>query len=113
MKAKRMAIVAGHFPPSNLASVHRSRLWAQHLSEFGWEPIVVTTDWKHYEENLDPALLALVGPELRVIRTNAIPVKPIRLIGDIGLRALYWHFKALDALIVRKEIDFLHITIPP
>ena len=55
----------------------------------------------------------MVSPELRVLRTNAIPVKPIRLIGDIGLRALYWHFKALDALIVRKEIDFLHITIPP
>ena len=111
-KMKRVAIVAGHFPPSNLAAVHRSRLWAQHLPEFGWEPIVVTAHWKYYEEKLDSALLKLVSPELRVIRTKAIPATPLRIVGDIGVRALYWHFKALDELVVRNEIDFIHITIP-
>jgi hypothetical protein len=109
---KRIALVAAHFPPSNLAAVHRSRLWAQHLPEFGWEPIIVTTHWKYYEEALDSPLLQLVSPDLRVIRTKAFPVKPVRIIGDIGARALYWHFKALDELIIRKEIDFVHITIP-
>jgi hypothetical protein len=109
---KRIAIVAAHFPPSNLAAIHRSRLWAQHLPEFGWEPIIVTTQWKYYEEVLDPALLELVSPELRVIRTKALSVKPVRVIGDLGARALYWHFKALEELITRKEIDFVHITIP-
>jgi hypothetical protein len=109
---KRIAIVAAHFPPSNLAAVHRSRLWAQYLPEFGWEPIIVTTHWKYYEETLDCRLVELVSPDLSVIRTKAIPVKPIRVIGDIGIRALYWHFKALDELIVQKKIDFLHITIP-
>ena len=92
--------------------MHRSRLWAQHLPEFGWEPIVVTAHWKYYEEKLDSALLKLVNPELRVIRTKAIPVTPLRIVGDIGLRALYWHFKALDELVARNEIDFIHITIP-
>ena len=111
-KMKRVAIVAGHFPPSNLAGVHRSRLWAQHLPEFGWEPIIVTAHWKYYEEKLDPALLKLVNPELRVIRTKAIPATPLRIVGDIGIRALYWHFKALDELVVGNEIDFIHITIP-
>lgn len=111
-KLRKIAIVAGHFPPGNLTAVHRSRLWAQHLSEFGWEPVIVTAHWKYYEEELDWALLELVSPQLRVIRTKAFPVRPVRLIGDIGTRALYWHFKALDELIVRKEIDFLHITIP-
>ena len=109
---KRIAIVAAHFPPSNLAAVHRSRLWAQYLPEFGWEPIIVTTHWKYYEEVLDSALLELVSPDLRVIRTKAFSVKPVRLIGDLGARALYWHFKALEELITRKEIDFVHITIP-
>jgi hypothetical protein len=36
----------------------------------------------------------------------------VRLVGDIGVRAFIWQFKALDELIARKEIDFLHITIP-
>jgi hypothetical protein len=111
-QTRRIAIVAGHFPPSNLAGVHRSRLWAQHLPEFGWEPIIVTAHSDYYEESLDPALLNLVSPEVRVIRTKAIPVKPLRIVGDIGVRALPWHFKALDTLIRRKAIDFVHITIP-
>ncbi len=111
-RTRRIAIVTGHFPPSNLAGVHRARLWAQHLSEFGWEPIVVTADSTFYEEELDPTLLDLIDGELRVIRTKAIPVKPVRLIGDIGVRALYWQFKVLDELIIRKEIEFIHITIP-
>ena len=108
----RLAIVTGHFPPSNLAGVHRSRLWAKHLPEFGWEPIVVTAHSDYYEEQLDPALLKLVSPDLRVIRTRAIPVEPVRLLGDIGIRAFYWQFKVLDELIRRNEIDFIHITIP-
>src|SRR3954451_1080732 len=112
IKKKRIAIVAGDFPPSNLAAVHRSRLWAQYLPEFGWEPIIVTTHWNYYEETLDPALLELVDPELRVIRTKAIPIKPIRLLGDIGVRGFYWHLKALKSLVACKEIDFVHITIP-
>jgi hypothetical protein len=112
MRSKRLAIVTGHFPPSNLAGVHRSRLWAQHLPEFGWEPIIVTTHWSYYEEKLDPTLLELVSPQLRIIRTKAIPLKPVRLVGDIGVRSLYWHFKALDELMARNEIDFVHFTIP-
>ena len=92
--------------------MHRSRLWAQHLREFDWEPIIVTARSDYYEEQLDPALLELVSPELRVIRTRAIPVDPVRLVGDIGIRAFYWQFKVLDGLVRVKEIDFIHITIP-
>ena len=111
-KDRRIAIVTGHFPPSNLAGVHRARLWAQYLPEFGWEPIVITTHWRYYEEGLDAGLVELVSPTLRVIRTKAIPVKPIKLIGDIGVRSFYWQLKALNELILNKEIDFIHITIP-
>jgi hypothetical protein len=109
---KRVAIVTGHFPPSNLAGVHRARIWSQYLAEFGWIPTVVTTHPDYYEEMIDANLLQLVSPDLRVIRTKAIPTKPIRLIGDIGLRGLYWHLKAVDRLISDKEIDFMLCTIP-
>jgi glycosyltransferase involved in cell wall biosynthesis len=95
-----------------LAGVHRARLWAQHLPEFDWEPIVVTAHPAYYKERLDPALLEIVSPGLRVIRTKALPLKPLRLVGDIGMRALWWQLKALESLVVRKEIDFIHITIP-
>lgn len=109
---KRVAIVAPHFVPSNLAGVHRARLWAQSLAEFGWQPIIVTTDSRYYEERLDPDLEKLLAPDLRVIRTRALPTRPIRLIGDIGVRALPWHYRALAKLAARGEIDFVHVTIP-
>ena len=109
---KKLVLFAAHFAPSNLASVHRARLWAQHLPEFGYEPIVVTTHHDHYEEPLDWELHALVAPELRVVRTRALPTRPLRVVGDIGVRGFPWHYRALADLARRGEMDFLHITIP-
>ena len=109
---KRVALVAAHFTPSNLAAVHRARLWAQHLPEFGWEPTVVSAHHRHYEEALDWELHALVPESLRVVRTLAFPTKPIRVVGDIGVRALPFLSGALANLAARRELDFLHITIP-
>ena len=37
---RRIALVTGHFPPSNLVAGERARLWSQYLPEFGWEPKV-------------------------------------------------------------------------
>jgi hypothetical protein len=109
---KRLAIVAGHFPPSNLTAVHRARLWAQHLPEFGWEPVIVTTHWKYYEEILEPELCQLLDPHLEIIHTKALPTKPFRLVGDIGIRSFYWQLTALKTLAARGEIQFVHVTIP-
>src|SRR4051812_38334761 len=102
MKARRtVALVAAHFPPSNLAGVHRARLLSQHLEEFGWQPIIVTTHWRHYEEALDWGLVSLINPAVEIIRTAAFPTRPLRIVGDIGVRALPWHFAAVQKL--RKE----------
>ncbi len=109
---KRVALVAAHFPPSNLAGVHRARLWAQHLHEFGWQPIIVTTHWRYYEEALDWELCELLDPYLEIIRTAALPTKPVRPVGDIGVRGFAWHLAALRRLIRERRVDFLHITIP-
>jgi hypothetical protein len=107
-----VALVAPHFPPSNLAGVHRARLLAQHLAEFGWRPIVVTTHWRHYEEALDWGLASLVDPQLEIIHTSAAPTRPLRVVGDIGIRALPWHLAALRRLRRERRIDFVHITVP-
>jgi hypothetical protein len=82
------------------------------LREFGWEPIIVTTHWRYYEEDLDWELNELVSPDLQIVRTSAIPTKPIRVLGEIGLRSLWWHYKAITALVAGRSIDFLHITLP-
>jgi hypothetical protein len=109
---KNVVLVAPHFVPSNLAAVHRARLWSQHLAEFGWNPIILTTDSAFYEERVDADLQSLVDPRLEIIRTRALPTKPIRIVGDIGVRAMLPHYRALCRLAEQKRIDFLHITIP-
>lgn len=109
---KRVALVASHFVPSNLASVHRARLWSLHLREFGWEPIIVTTHWDYYEEKVEPSLMELLQKDLHVIRTKALRTRPIRIVGDVGIRAFPWHYRALRYLAESKSIDFVHITIP-
>ena len=47
---RTVALVSGHFVPSNLVGAQRARLWSRYLPEFGWTPIVVTGDPKLYEE---------------------------------------------------------------
>ena len=109
---RRVAIVSGHFAPSNLVGAQRARLWSRYLPEFGWEPIVVTGDPAFYEERPDLDLMQLVAPGLRVIHAPTMSTRPIRLVGDVGVRAFRGCYKALAALAARREIDFVLVTIP-
>lgn len=108
----KILIIAPHFPPSNLAAVHRSRFFAQHLPSFGWEPIILMVDEKYYEEKLDWNLFKLIPSSLRMEKVKAYPVTKPRLIGDIGLRAFFQLYKKAKYLITQEKIDFLYIPIP-
>lgn len=111
---KRVLIVAPHFPPSNLAAVHRSRLFAQHLSAFEWEPTVLTVHHDFYEESLDWDLARLVPDDLHVERVTALPTEWLRRvgIGDIGLRGFVPMLRRILALADEEGIDFLYIPVP-
>ena len=109
---RRVALVAAHFPPSNLTNGHRARLWSRFLPEFGWQPVVVTTHWDCFEEAPDWELARLVPADLEVVRTRALPVRPLRVVGDLGVRALWWHYRALCSLARGGGLDFVHVTIP-
>ena len=109
---RRIALVSGHFAPSNLVGGHRARLWSRYLPEFGWEPIVITGDPRRYEERLDPDLERLVAPGLQVIHARTMSTRPIRLIGDIGVRAFRGCYQALCDLAKRHDIEFVLVTIP-
>src|SRR4030095_16021240 len=108
---RRVALVSGHFAPSNLVGAHRARLWSRYLPELGWEPIVVTGEPARYEERPDPDIERLVAPGLRVIHAPTLSTRPIRLVGDIGVRALWGCYRVLGGLAARGEIDFVLVTI--
>jgi glycosyltransferase involved in cell wall biosynthesis len=110
--SRRLALVSGQFVPSNLVGAQRARLLSRYLPEFGWEPIVVTADPRRYEEKPDPELLKLLAPGLRVIHAPTIPVKPVKIVGDIGVRAFWGCYRVLCNLARGGEIDFVMVTIP-
>jgi hypothetical protein len=109
---KKILIITPHYPPSNLAAVHRSRLFAQHLPSFGWEPIILAVEEKYYEEKLDWNLYKLLPENQRIEKANAFKVTKPRIIGDIGIRAFFQLYKKAKQLIKKEKIDFLYIPIP-
>jgi len=109
---KKILIITPHFPPSNLASVHRSRLFAKHLPSFGWEPIILTVNEQYYEEEQDEKLLQLLSPSLTIEKVKAFPLTRPRLIGDLGLRAFFQLYNRAKKLIKHQGICFVYIPIP-
>ena len=79
---RRLVLASSHFAPSNLVGGHRARLLSRYLPEFGWEPIVVTGDPRHYQERPDPDLLRLVAPGLEVVQGALVKgnVKQLRIV---------------------------------
>ena len=109
---KKILFLTPHYPPSNLAAVHRTRLFAQHLPSFDWKPIILCVDENDYEEELDWNLHALLPKEQHIEKVRALPVSKPRFIGDIGLRA-YFQLRRRALELVRKEkIDFVYIPVP-
>jgi hypothetical protein len=105
--------VAPQFPPSNLTAGHRTRLFVRHLPEFGYDPLVLSVRPDCYEERLDPGLEGLLPPGLEVVRTQALPTRPLRLVGDLGLRSFPFHLREILRVARRRRIDLLCLPIPP
>lgn len=109
---KKILIITPHFPPSNLAGVHRPRLFSNHLRSFGWEPVILTVHEKYYEEEPDWNLVKLLPADLRIEKVTAFTLTKPRLIGDIGMRAFFQLYRKAKQLIRNENIDFLFIPIP-
>jgi hypothetical protein len=109
---KNILIIYPHWPPSNLAGVHRPRLIANYIHDLGWHPIILTVSSEYYEETLDPGISRTVRENVEIIYTKAYQVTKPRLIGDIGIRAFPYLYKAALNLIRTRNINFVWIPIP-
>ena len=87
---RQVLTISADFAPSSLPSAQRIRFLARHLPEFGWKPVLITTDPRYYESAVDVENELLVPDCLTVIRTPAISTQLARKvgIGDIGSREL-------------------------
>jgi hypothetical protein len=92
--------------------VHRSRLFAQHLPSFGWEPIILTVHENFYEEKLDWNLFNIIPDNQRIVKSPAFNITKPRLIGDIGLRGFFQLRRRALELVKTEKIDFVYIPVP-
>ncbi len=109
---KKVLIIYPHFPPSNLAGVHRPRLFANHLPEFGWEPVILTVHERYYEEAHDDNLVKLLPEDLRIEKVKARKIGRPRIIGDIGIRGYTFLYKRALELLQSETFHFVYIPIP-
>lgn len=110
-----MLIIYPHWPPSNLVGVHRVRLIANELSQFGWKAHVLTVDERDYEEPLAPETVALVAPEVETTKVRArkpVAILGKRIVGDIGLRGWVALHREARKLLRQKPFDFVWFSMP-
>ena len=114
-RQKTVLIIAPDFAPSSYPPALRARFFAQHLREFGWTPVVLTTEPRHYEWTIDPENEKLLDPSLEVIRTGALPLKWTRKlgIGDLGIRTFWQHWRAMGRICRDRHVDLILISVPP
>ncbi len=87
-------------------------MFAKHLPQFGWNPIVLTVAERFYEEKSDFELNDLIPHGQRIERVSAFNLTKPRLIGDVGLRAFFQLKKMAFEILSREKIDFVYIFIP-
>lgn len=113
---KNVLLIGSHFPPSNLASVHRVRLFESNLRQFGWNPTVLAVHYEDYMEELDWDLARLIPDTARVewVRASVpmLTVGSMRLLGDVTLRSLLPLVRRAVELVEREGVDFVHAFIP-
>src|SRR2546423_13390606 len=85
---KRALLISPYFIPCNLAGVHRARLLAKGLPEFGWEPTVLTVDPRYYGNLAEPGLTELIPQNLRIEYVDALAGGMLAVVGggDFSLR---------------------------
>lgn len=67
---KNVLFITYFWPPSGKASLHWPLFVIKHLPTFGWQPAVITVDEDSFSHK-DESLLAVVPPNLEVVKTAA------------------------------------------
>lgn len=112
---KTCIIVSPYFPPAAVAGVHRARHLVKHLSRHGWHPKLICVDERHYEQEPDSALAALVPAKADIEKVGAVPVGFTRQfgLGEISLRAFAQLRGAVLAAASQHDAKAIIITGSP
>jgi hypothetical protein len=109
---KRVLIVSPHFPPTNAADMHRARLIAPFLTEFGWQPTVLCVAPKYIASPIDDWLCDDSRGKFEIVRCNALSLSWTKVpgLGLIDARA-YWGMRSAGNKLIKKlGFDLIYFT---
>ncbi len=89
---RKVLIIAYHFPPDAAVGGIRPAKFAKYISDFGWEPFILTVREKYYEQ-LDGSKLQEIENKTAISRTSKLP----------NIRDVYMSLKFMLAKIKRAE----------
>ena len=84
--------------------MHRARMAAPYLRDFGWEPLILKVDPAEQEGIMDPVLCKTVPESVRTWQAQCLPLSIMRWVGirNVGLRS-FFHLARLGSRIIRDE----------
>jgi glycosyltransferase involved in cell wall biosynthesis len=110
-----VALVSAHFLPSNLASVHRTRVMAAGLRSCGWEPTIITVSSRYYEEPAEEKSLAFLPEGIEILEAAALPNRLCRKfgLGDVSIRGQFGMRHCLRQAYARGRAQLVFTTVLP
>ena len=120
---KKALLIAYHFPPLGGGGVFRTLKFTKYLSEFGYQPYVLTVKNPMYREK-DPTLIKEIPAEAKIHRTFSFEHRILRVprLLNINLKWFYMPDQNIGwlplgvstgAKLVKKEnIDVIYATSP-
>lgn len=130
MTNKKVLVIAYYFPPMGLSGVQRTLKFVKYLPEFGWKPLVLTTDSGSYYAYDETLMAELESRDISIFRTDDKSSKPTsypstftqkvgRLVSGMFLQPdskIFWKKKALalgSQIIEDEKPDVIFSTAPP
>lgn len=133
----KVMVIAYYFPPMGLSGVQRTLKFVKYMSEFNWEPTVLTTGKTGYYAYDESLMKEADDAGIRIVRTKAkdpnsmlskfgqikMPSELIRKTFSILSKTFFipdnkisWSkkvFKTASELLENERFDLVFVTIPP
>ena len=109
---RRVLVLSPHWPPADIADMHRVRMTVGHYAECGWDPVVLTVRAEDTGRLMDETLVHMAPKNVRleVVKVPPNPVFQAAKVRAIGVRGAGPLYRAGAALLERERFDLVFIS---
>lgn len=119
----KVLFLSYYFPPSGGGGVQRSSKFVKYLSDYDWEPIVITVHNEHWQPRDETLCQDVKGIGIYRTKSNIFPIlvqKPLGwlisggcLYPDIQLGWLPYLHKKVDKILAKEKISVVYTSCSP